>query len=198
MPTEALTARHLLFALAGADLPGWNDFAATVRLWTLPRGAQVFGPGVAHPFVYVVRRGLVKLVYLSDKGDEWIKSFVSEGQFFASLSALAPGGTTGFAAEAIEDTQLERLDYAEIRRQADSSLPWQRALGQALLVYGAQKEARERELLTLAPTERYRSLLHRSPGIMGRVLQRDLARYLGVTPVSLSRLRAREKTIDRP
>lgn len=198
MPIEDLTSRHLLMALAGADLPGWSDFAATVRMWRQPRGALVFGPGVEHRFVYVVRQGLVKLVYRSEEGGEWIKSFVSEGQFFASLSALAPGGTTGFAAEAIEDTQLERLDYGEISRRADCSLPWQRALSQALLVYGAQKEARERELLTLAPAERYRALLYQSPGIVSRVRQRDLARYLGVTPVSLSRLRARERAIHTP
>jgi len=138
-----------------------------------------------------MRRGLLKLAYLSDRGDEWIKSFIAEGQFFASIAALTPGGSTSFAAEAIEDSELEQLDYRDIAARAATSLPWQRALAQALLIYGARKEARERELLTLAPTERYRAFLRQSPGVVDRVRQRDLALYLGVTPVSLSRLKAR-------
>ena len=194
MNSEPLAAQGLLFALAGADLPGWNEFAQTVRLRRVARGGQLFAHGVPNPFVYVVRRGLLKLVYVAENGDEWVKSFIGEGQFFASLAALAPGGTTSFVAEAIEDAELEQLDHREITRRARLSLPWQTALAQALLIYGARKEARERELLTLAPAERYRLLLSQSPGIVERVLQKDLARYLGVTPVSLSRLKAKERT----
>jgi CRP-like cAMP-binding protein len=190
-PTEALASQRLLSSLAGGDLPDWPAFADGVRVLQVARGTQVFAQGVAHPYVYVMRRGLLKLAYLSDQGEEWVKSFIAEGQFFASLAALAPGGSTSFAAEAIEDSELEQLDYRDIAARAATSLPWQRALAQALLIYGARKEARERELLTLAPTERYRAFLRQSPGVVDRVRQRDLALYLGVTPVSLSRLKAR-------
>ena len=190
-PTDALASQRLLCTLAGGDLPDWPAFATGVRVLQVARGSQVFAQGVAHPYVYVMRRGLLKLAYLSDQGEEWVKSFIAEGQFFASLAALAPGGSTSFAAEAIEDSELEQLDYRDIAARAATSLPWQRALAQALLIYGARKEARERELLTLAPTERYRAFLRQSPGVVDRVRQRDLALYLGVTPVSLSRLKAR-------
>ena len=53
-------------------------------------------------------------------------------------------------------------------------------------------------MLTLSPTERYRAFLRHSPGVAERVLQRDLARYLGVTPVSLSRLKARVNAVPAP
>jgi CRP-like cAMP-binding protein len=198
MSTQALISQRLFSALAGTELPGWDDFAASVRVRCVERGAQVFGQGVPHPYVYVLRRGLLKLVYLSDTGDDWIKSFIAEGQFFASLAALVPGGKTSFLAEAIEATEVEQLDYRELGPRADASLPWQRTLSQALLIYGTRKEARERELLTLSPTERYRAFLRHSPGVAERVLQRDLARYLGVTPVSLSRLKARVNAVPAP
>jgi CRP-like cAMP-binding protein len=193
MPAEALISQHLFSRLAGAELPGWDEVAAGARVRRVERGAQVFGQGVPHPYLYVVRRGLLKLVYLSDSGDDWIKSFIAEGQFFASLAALAPGGSTSFLAEAIEDSELEQFDYRDLAPRAHTSLPWQRMLSQALMIYGTRKEARERELLTLSPTDRYRAFLRHSPGVAERVLQRDLARHLGVTPVSLSRLKARVK-----
>ena len=193
MPAEALVSQQLFSRLAGTELPGWDEVAAGARLCRAERGAQVFGQGVSHPYLYVVRRGLLKLVYLSDSGDDWIKSFIAEGQFFASLAALAPGGVTSFLAEAIEDTELEQFDYRDLAARAANSLPWQRMLSQALMIYGTRKEARERELLTLSPADRYRAFLRHSPGVAERVLQRDLARHLGVTPVSLSRLKARVK-----
>jgi len=197
MHPEALVSQPLFNHLAGTDLPGWDDVAAGVRVRRVERGAQVFGQGMAHPYLYVVRRGLLKLVYLSDSGDDWIKSFIAEGQFFASLAALAPGGRTSFLAEAIEDSELEQFDYRELAPRADVNLPWQRLLSQALLIYGTRKETRERELLTLSPADRYRAFLRHSPGVAERVLQRDLARHLGVTPVSLSRLKARVRTAPR-
>ena len=190
-PTDALASQRLLSTLAGGELPDWHGFADGVRVLRVARDSLVFDHGVAHPYVYVMRRGLLKLAYLSDRGEEWIKSFIAEGQFFASIAALAPAGSTSFAAEAIEDCELEQLDYRDIAARVASSRPWQRALAQALLIYGARKEARERELLTLAPAERYRAFLRQSPGVVDRVRQRDLALYLGVTPVSLSRLKAR-------
>jgi CRP-like cAMP-binding protein len=193
MPAEALISQALFSRLAGAELPGWDEVAAGARVRRVERGAHVFGQGVPHPYLYVVRRGLLKLVYLSDSGDDWIKSFIAEGQFFASLAALAPGGSTSFLAEAIEDSELEQFDYRDLAPRADTSLPWQRMLSQALMIYGTRKEARERELLTLSPTDRYRAFLRHSPGVAERVLQRDLARHLGVTQVSLSRLKARVK-----
>jgi CRP-like cAMP-binding protein len=114
------------------------------------------------------------------------------GPVFASLSALTPQGTTSFAAECIEDTDLEQISYVALSQRAATSLPWQTALTQAMLTYSARKEARERELLTLAPAQRYQLMLSQSPDLVQRVRQADLARYLGVTPVSLSRIKARE------
>jgi hypothetical protein len=85
MSPEPLTAQRLLFTLAGGELPGWDDFATSVQRRCVPRGARVFEQGVAHPFVYVVSRGLIKLVYQSTDGDAWVKSFIAAGQFLPAF-----------------------------------------------------------------------------------------------------------------
>ncbi len=43
------------------------------------------------------------------------------------------------------------------------------------------------EFLTLPAQARYRVLLEQSPELPERVKQKDIARYLGITPVALSR-----------
>ena len=52
------------------------------------------------------------------------------------------------------------------------------------------KAARRHHFTNGAP-ERYRLLCERSPELIERLTQKDIARYLGITPVALSRIRAR-------
>ena len=106
----ASTATRSLFErLAGGPLPRWPDFATQVQLKSVEAGGTVFMQGAEHPYVYVVRRGLIKNVYLRDTGDAWIKSFSSEGGFFASIAAIKPGGRASFSAVCVENSELERF-----------------------------------------------------------------------------------------
>jgi len=185
--------RSLFEALAGGPLPRWPEFATHVQLKAVEAGGTVFMQGAEHPYVYVVRRGLIKNVYLRDTGDAWIKSFSSEGRFFASVAALKPGGRTSFSAMCVEDSELERIPFQVIERLADSDLAWSTVLRRALAVFADRKEQRERELLTLNPEDRYRAVLAEQPDIEGRITQKDLAAYIGITPVGLNRIVRRVK-----
>lgn len=192
MTHDAVGATHtLLESLAQAPLPEWDLVIRRIGVRQMAPGETLFREGAPWPQVAVVFQGLVKLVYLRDDGSERIKSFIDAGGFFASLAALAPGGVCTFSAVAVEHTEVVCLPYPTILELADRHLPWQKALRRALEFYGQRKEQRERELLTLDPPARYRLLLQQSPDLVRRVPQKDLALYLGITPVSLSRIRAR-------
>lgn len=185
--------KSLFETLASRPLPRWPEFATQVQLKSVEAGGTVFMQGAEHPYVYVVRRGLIKNVYLRDTGDAWIKSFSSEGRFFASVAALKPGGRSSFSAVCIEDSELERIPYEVIERLADSDLAWSTVLRRALAIFADRKEQRERELLTLTPEDRYRAVLAEQPDIEGRITQKDLAAYIGITPVGLNRIVRRVK-----
>lgn len=180
--------QKLLTQAAAEPLPDWPRVAEAVTVHRVAAGSAVFLQGVAHPFVYAVQAGLLKLSYLGDDGSEWIKSFASEGRFFASMAALAPGGCTSFMASAIEEAVLECLDYRLLAGLARQHLAWARALQTLTMVYAARKEARERDLLTLKPEARYLSFRAAEPALVQRIPQKDLARHLGVTPVGLNRI----------
>lgn len=176
-------------AAAGQALPDWHRVAHTLTLHHVQAGGTVFLQQEAqHPYVYAVRSGLLKLCYLAEDGTEWVKSFASEGRFFASIAALQPGGRTSFMVTAIEDTLLERLDHRLLDDLARQHLAWSRALQALTLVFAARKEARERDLLTLSAEDRYRAFRAAEPALAPRIPQKDLARHLGVTPVGLNRI----------
>ena len=186
-----LASRPLLETLAGEPLAEWDRFAPEVRTCRAAAGSTIFHADQSWPWMAVIGTGIVKLVYLRADGGERIKSFIAEGGFFASLAALVPNGHTSFAAVAMTDVQLEQIPYAALRDFGDRHIAWQRAMRAALQHYGARKEKRERELLVLTPEERYRSFLAEEPALAARVPQKDLALYLGITPVALSRIRGR-------
>ncbi len=186
--TERTVFRELMQSAAGTELPHWPRVADALMVRTVEAGGTVFLQGVEHPFVYAVKTGLLKLCYSSEDGTEWIKSFASEGRFFASIAALQPSGRTSFMVTAIEDSVLERLDYRLLGDLAQKHLAWSHALHAMTLVFAARKEARERELLTLDAQDRYLAFCEAHPNLSRRIPQKDLARHLGVTPVGLNRI----------
>lgn len=186
-----MPVRQLFESLADGPLPGWDVLEKTAQTLTLNPGDFLFRADQLNPYVYCVKTGLLKLVYETEQGVEWIKAFMPEGDFFASVSGLEPEGRTSFAALAMEPTEVDKLDYPAIVGLAETHPAWQKVLRLAFQRYGARKEARERELLTLSAAERYRLFIERQPVLFKRIPQADLARYLGVTPVGLSRIKHR-------
>ena len=58
-------------------------------------------------------------------------------------------------------------------------------------VFALLRERRWRNMLSMSAEDAYREFLNDHPGIAERVTQADIARYLGITPVALSRIRGR-------
>src|SRR5690242_19642671 len=142
VPKAALTAvkcAHsatlaLFDGLVGGPLPSWDRFSSELNTRAIKAGASVFMQGTEHPFVYVVKSGLIKNLYLRVDGETWIKSFAQEGRFFASIAALKAGGRTSFSAVCIEDSELERFPFAALERLAQADLVWATLLRRATML----------------------------------------------------------------
>lgn len=90
------------------------------------------------------------------------------------------------------DTELTVFDYAVLRRLYDERPVYER-FGRLLAEYHLLgTDARLTEQLLLSPQKRYRALLRSGKTkILARIPQHLVANYLGITSVSLSRIRAR-------
>jgi CRP-like cAMP-binding protein len=135
-----------------------------------------------------VRRGLLKQLYAKDDGTEWIKSFAREGELFGCPIALTPGGRTTFASVAIEPAVVESTEWRLVEGLGRTSLEWQKAIRYLFQRLAELKVRRERDLLMLSAADLYRQLAGESPDLIARVPQKDLAAFLGVTPVGLNRI----------
>ncbi len=187
-PPADQVLKSLLETAAGGPLPAWDSVQSALQVRSFETGGTVFLQDVAHPYVYAVRSGLLKLSYLGEDGDEWIKSFAHDGRFFASIAALEPRGRTSFMVTALEPCTVEQVDYRVLSELAATHLLWSRALHALTMVFAARKEQRERELLTLSPEPRYIAFRDAHPELEQRIPQKELALHLGLTPVGLNRI----------
>lgn len=193
MDKTSLLSWTLLRTLAGEDTPWPDDAVEHIQIMRIEKGQTLFDVGQPHPYLYIIRCGCLKLLYRNANGDEWVHEFVAEGDFFCSLTALVTGGLSSYVCEALEACELERVDYPWLERTASLHPACQQALLKSWKGYATRREMRERDLLTLTPAQRYETFTRQHPGLAQRVPQKDLARHLGVTPVSLSRIRGRLK-----
>lgn len=164
---------------------------AQLRHGRLPAGHHVLRQGDACGDVFILRRGLVKLYYVTAEGKEWVKSFIADQGLFGSRRAQMEGGGSAFAALCLEDSEIASAPYAAF---LDAVLD-EPALARGLLHFnewlGLKKEHREYALLCRSAEERYRGFLAEEPALAARLTQADIARYLGITPIALSRIKRR-------
>lgn len=154
-------------------------------------GEHIFRQGDQNRSVYVLQQGLLKAYYLSDEGKENIKSFIQPGELIGSLAAAYFKEDCSFSVVCLEPSVAMELDFDVLYAATKEDLEMASAMVEHLLNFSMKKERREREFLTESAEERYRMLLDRSPELLDKVTQKDIARYLGITPVALSRIRNR-------
>lgn len=139
--------------------------------------------------------GVFRFYYLTPDGSDHTKSFRMEGDFITAYSAFLLQEPAFFSIEALEDSHLLVTDFETYAELTESNPNWQmvrlRLTERVFLI----KEQREKELLLDDATTRYLKFCEQYPGLEDRVKQYHIASFLGITPVSLSRIR-RQLTYD--
>ena len=144
---------------------------------------------VSNRYIFIAS-GLARL-YGYKEGEEKTLFFFKEGMFAGSIQSYLFDQPSQLVLEAIEDVEgleigKEDLDYV-FRSSA--------AISKILMIY---TQMRLSSLLNYfssfvldSPEERYEKFILAEPDLHNRVPQHIIASFLGITPVSLSRIRKR-------
>jgi len=117
--------------------------------------------------------------------------FSSELDIIASYISILHNEPSNLNTEALEDSRVFVIDYEVIRNQAKKDLELSNSLLKMMEQLLLESYKRLEKYIFYSPEDRYRRILEDKPEILNRVSQKLLASYIGITPVSLSRLRAR-------
>lgn len=141
----------------------------------------------------IVLSGSFRYYYVNEKGDEFTKAFILKNAVLSAYSAMVQGTPSLFNIQALEPSQILEVNYQSWLHLRMSNSFWDRFLIQALEKGYFAKEKRERELLLLDATSRYKIFLSEFPGLDKKVKLHIIASYIGIQPESLSRIRKKPR-----
>lgn len=141
--------------------------------------------------LFFVLSGLVRFYYLTPDGKEFNKSFATDGSFVTCLSSFLEDRPSRFFTQALETTVLVALPMDLIRDLKAKDIVWERLVSMFVTRLALQKEQREASFLLDSASDRYEAFLTDFKTIAPRLPQYHIASFLGITPVALSRIRAR-------
>lgn len=169
-----------------------RDFVAGLRTTVITRGTFLVDLGESNHQLHFVHSGTIRyMVIVPENGDDVTKDFSVAPTFAISFGSAVSGQPARVGIAAVTDCVVSIWPFTRLTALYDADAEWQklgRMLAERLYV---RKEDREIAFLTQTPEQRYISLLNTFPAMVEQVPQRHLASYLGITPESLSRLKAR-------
>lgn len=153
-------------------------------------GAYFIHAGDIPETIALVTQGLFRFFYLTYDGRDVTKSFCMEGDFIGVYGALLTRQPATYTVEALETSTVLTLPFAVFLELSRDNVEWLQFRLQIVEQLYLKKEQRERQLLLYDATTRYQQFLEAYPTLASRVKQYHIASYLGISPVSLSRIRA--------
>ncbi|HLR26832.1 MAG TPA: Crp/Fnr family transcriptional regulator [Fodinibius sp.] len=174
------------------DLPDaqWNELAAIFHPKTVAKDDYLLHTGDEVYELYYVGEGLLRIYYLNERGKESNKAFPAQGGFAGPLATALLKMPSRYGIQALEDSVLLTTQYDDYFNLLDQHPLFDR-LGRKILEWLlGRRELREQSLLQQSAKERYLDFIERYSSLLNRIPQYHIASYLGITDVSLSRLRS--------
>ena len=140
--------------------------------------------------VYFVESGCLRLFYTKD-GVDRTTYFFTEHMFAGTYDSFISRKPSLIAMEALEDTQVLALSYAALEKLYQVFPKMNEFVRKSIEQRFVVLHDLFTSYLLNSPEERYRDLLKERPDLIQRVPQHHIASFIGVTPVSLSRIRRR-------
>ena len=169
----------------------WQLLLPHLQEKDLDKGDLFIAEGRKETSIAFVLEGNLRQYYTVD-GEEKTTYFYFENHLMSSYISCLTGQPSQLTIEALTPCRLLVFAYSTLQQLYQQSAQWQ-LFGRLLAEYlSIGLEERMVGLLTLSPEQRYLQLLNSNKQkIIERIPQHYIANYLGITAVSLSRIRNR-------
>lgn len=154
-----------------------------------PKGHILLNANKIETSIYFIKKGIVR-AYAKTAENEITFWFGMEGDAVISMKSYVENRKGYEDIELLEDCELYELKTKNLQKLFDQDLHianWGRKFAEKELIK-TEERLISRQFRTA--TERYKELLKYNPDLIQRVQLGHIASYLGITQVSLSRVRA--------
>lgn len=155
-----------------------------------PARALLVKEGTVAKKLFFIETGCSRCWFNSD-GKEVTFQFLFEDSFASSMETIMTGSPSWYSVETLEPTVVYSVGVEEFKKKR-AAIPgvqefYYSYIEKRLLLYQQLFVSRIKD----SPEQRYRELIDKHPQVILRVPQHYIASFLGITSVSLSRIRNR-------
>ncbi len=168
----------------------WAEIIPLFKPIEVTKGSYLIREGQTSNYIYFINSGLLRMFYLKD-GEETTRYFATEGYFATALTSFLTRKPTVENVEALENCELLQLHFDDLQLLYKKVPLWETFFRQLLEEAYIITTKRIEGHITKTAQERYNDFVRYNPSLLQRVPQQYIATYLGITPVSLSRLRSK-------
>ncbi|MEO6685689.1 MAG: Crp/Fnr family transcriptional regulator [Dyadobacter sp.] len=167
------------------------DLISVARLQNFKKGESILPDGNICRHLYFLNTGLVK-VFSFKGGKEFIMRFFSELQIFSVFDSFLTKTPSKFTIVALEDSVVILISYTEIETLSRKHPKIEFFFRKLISDTTVRKTKRIHEMLGEDSTWRYQNFMEENKHIIHRISLGDVAKYLGITQQSLSRIRSQK------
>ncbi len=175
------------------DAKSWSQFQGYFDETEVPSKTVLLNEGEVSNRIYLIKSGCLREWFNKD-GKDITFQFFFEGQPVASIDSFMNREPSHFTIESIEPSTVLSITKADFEKLLFEYPEFEKAfqdfIFQRFRAYGQLFLSRIKD----TPQERYEDLITNHPEIVKRIPQHYIASFLGITPISLSRIRNRKRT----
>ena len=145
---------------------------------------------VCHTLSFVVS-GCLRMYTINEKGTQHIVHFAAENEWISNLMSLYKETPSEFSIDALENTTVLQIKREDLFQLYGYSPKFNRIF--RVLIEEAYAQLQQRFLLIISASaqQKYQYFTQTYPLLLQRLPQTQIAAFLGITPVSLSNVKAK-------
>jgi len=168
----------------------WDKFSQYFKRQEIPAKTILLEEGKISKTMFFIEKGCLR-TWVNVNGKEITTQFFFEGDKISSIESFRTKQPSLYTIESLEPCVLQTISQKDFQNILESSPEIREEIQEHLYQRLVQSQKLFFSFLKNTPQQRYQELIEKQPQIIQRVPQHYIASYLGITSVSLSRIRNR-------
>jgi len=174
----------------GRPLSNWSELREKFSLRSYGANEHLMLAGKEWRDIYFLFGGLIRVYYIDARGNQFTQHFYQKGEFISPLED-PQGMPCQFYIQSLDkNTLVIRADYKSLYSKDFNNEEWKLIELHFLKRVFLKNAKHESRLLLCDAHDRYNWFCKEHAELLDRLKQNQIASFLGVTPVTLSRIRS--------
>ena len=168
-----------------------SDFLSKLKSISYKKGELITKEGQICRQLYFINVGLVKQYYYHNDR-LFVLRFFSENNIFTTLDSFLKQSPADFMTVALEDTSVTYIDHEDVQELAKNHHSFETFLRNLFSFAAFTLLNRIKEMFNNDALGLYESFTKNNSHLLQRISLGDIASYIGISQVTLSRIRAKK------